>query len=116
MRSTSHNFTMYRGLTWAGLSCIAVDASGDPVEVEGTGLLQARKGPNKDVAFELPVTLGSEQGQILIPEVSAAITAALPAGAFMYDLVMTDEGGKPWPPFLTGLITVRDPISKPPLS
>lgn len=116
MPSTLRNITLYRGLTWQGLRCMAVNASGDPVALEGTALLQARKAPGKPLSFSLPVTLGEAQGEIVIPEVSAVTSKSLPLGVFMFDLVLIDSDGKAWPPVMHGEITVKDPISKPELS
>jgi hypothetical protein len=60
------------------------------------------------------VTRGTEaDGQILIPEVTAATTAGLPVGQFQYDLIPIGSDSKPWPPILFGTITVSDPISQP---
>lgn len=116
MPSQLHNFTIFRSLTWQGLRCMALNSTGDAVQLEGTALLQARKAPSKPVAFELPVTLGDEDGEILIPEVSATSTAALPLGEFEYDLILIDTDSKPWPPVIHGTITVKDPISRPDVS
>jgi hypothetical protein len=114
MPSTQHDFTIYRGLTWAGLRCIALSASSEPVSVEGsTALLQARKAIGKPVAFALPVTLGQEAGEIIIPEVSAETTATLTRGAYVFDLILIGGDGKPWPPVMHGIITVRQPVSNP---
>lgn len=116
MPATIHNFTLYRGLTWEGRQIIVVDAAGDPV-AQGAGttyLLQARTATGKALAFSLTVTRGTDAtGQVLIPEVSAATTAALPLGAFGYDIVPIDADSKPWEPIVKGVIDVKDSFSAP---
>jgi hypothetical protein len=115
MPATLYNFTLYRGVTFAGLRLMAVDATGSAVALNGgtTALLQARKAAGKALAFELPVNLGEAVGEILIPEVSATTTAALSRGEFEYDLILISADEKPWPPILRGVIKVEDIISQP---
>lgn len=115
MASTLHSFTLYRGLTFGGLRLMALDASGAAVVISAgsSGLLQARRSAGQALAFALPVELGDADGEILIPEVDAATTAALPLGVFVYDLTLIDANDKPWGPFLHGLITVKDSVSVP---
>jgi hypothetical protein len=109
-----HNFTIYRGLTFAGLRLMCLDATGAPVAINAgtTALLQARKMPGKPLEFALPVTLGQAVGEILIPQISAASTTAFALGAFTYDLILISSDAKPWPPILTGLIDVKKSVSE----
>lgn len=109
-----HNFVIYRGLTFAGLRLMALDASGAPVVISAgtTALLQARRAPNKALSFALAVSLGEAAGEILIEEASAAFTAELDSGDFAYDLILISSDLKPWPPILSGIITVKDSISE----
>ena len=116
MPATIHNFTIHRRLTWEGRQILVVDAAGAAV-AQGAGTtykLQARTATGKALAFELPVTRGEEaEGQVLIPEVSAATTAELPLGAFGYDIVPIDADSKPWEPIVKGVIDVKDSFSVP---
>ena len=116
MPATRFDFEIYRGLTWAGLQLIAVDAAGSPVaQGEGTTyLLQARKARGQELAFAMPVVRGTNaDGQIIVPEMAASSTALLPVGKFQYDLIPISADGKPWPPIMLGIITVFESISKP---
>ena len=115
MPSTLHNFTIYRGLTFGGLRLMSLDSSGNAVVIGAgsTGLLQARRTAGAALAFALDVSLGDEDGEILVDEVSDTDTAALVAGEYAYDLVLTDADGKAWGPFMHGTITVKDTISEP---
>lgn len=110
-----HNFTIYKGLTFAGLRLMALDASGAGVVInEGTAaLLQARNAPGKALAFALPVTPGESVGEVLVPEVAAAVTADFPVGDYAYDLILISADDKPWPPILGGQITVKRAVSQP---
>ncbi len=115
MRPTLHRFSIYRGLTWEGLRCRLLDSAGNAVTINAgtTALLQVRRAPGKDVEFALPVEIGENDGEVIIPEVSAATTATMPLGDWMYDLILIDSEGKPWPPIVTGTITVLNPVSVP---
>jgi hypothetical protein len=110
-----HNFTIYRGLTFAGLRLLALDASGAAVTISAgtTGLLQARSAPGKALAFELPVELGEATGEILISEVAASVTAEFPIGLYAYALILISSDGKPWPPILCGQIAVSKAVTQP---
>lgn len=109
-----HNFTIYRGLTFAGLRLMALDASGAAVTISAgtTALLQARNAPGKALAFALPVSLGQAVGEVLIPEVAASVTAAFPLGEYAYDLILISADAKPWPPIMSGHITVKKAITE----
>lgn len=109
-----HNFTIHKGLTFAGLRLLALDASGSAVAIEAgtTALLQARNAPGRALALSLPVTLGEAVGEILIPEVAASVTAGFPLGEFAYDLILISADAKPWPPILGGQITVKKAITE----
>jgi hypothetical protein len=115
MASTLHNFTIHRGLTFGGLRLMALDSSGNPVVIQAgsTGLLQARRTAGASLAFALDVSLGDEDGEILVDEVSDTDTAAFTAGEYAYDLVLIDDDDKAWGPFMHGTITVKDTISEP---
>lgn len=110
-----HNFTIFKGITFAGLRLLALDASGAAVAISPgtTGLLQARSAPGKALAFELPVSLGEAAGEVLIPEVAASVTAQFPIGLYAYDLILISSDEKPWPPILSGQIAVSKAVSQP---
>jgi len=112
----THDFTIYKGLTFAGFQLIALNSAGAAVAQEDgtTYLCQARTAPGKALSFELPVTRGTDAtGQIIMEEVDAATTAEFPVGTFVYDLVPVDSESKAWEPILKGTITVAASVSLP---
>lgn len=112
----SFTFEIYRGLAFPGWQLLALDKAGNPVaqDVGTTYLLQARKTPSGTVEFELPVVRGTEAtGQILIESQTEAQTALFDEGEFVYDLVPIDATSKAWPPILTGIVKVIQPVSQP---
>lgn len=116
MSTPTHDITIYKGLTFEGLSIICLDASGSPVVQDAgtTYLCQVRTAPGKPMQFALTVTRGTQaSGQIVMAEVSATNTAAFPAGTFVYDIVPIGTDSKPWAPLVRGQLTVSRPVSLP---
>jgi hypothetical protein len=115
MPSTLLSFTVYRGLRFNGFRGIALDSAGSPVVFNAgtTGLMQARRAPNKPLAFSMPVSLGQANGELIIDAMDAEDTAVLPLGEYQHDLILTDSAGQSTGPFSHGIITVKKPISAP---
>lgn len=103
-----------RGVAWEGARLECTDGNGDPSDFTGcTAHAQARRQPGKELAFDVPATVSTEEaGVITLDAMTTAETAALPVGRYRWDLV-TEEGGERTGPWLAGDITVEDIITQP---
>lgn len=115
MPASSLYFDIHRGLRFKGFRGMALDATGAAVTFNAgtTALMQARRAPGKPVAFTLPVTIGTNDGEILIDAMDAADTALLPLGEYQHQVILIDSEGEPTGPHTQGLIYVKEPIAKP---
>lgn len=91
------------------------DSNGNPVNLTGyTAKMKIKRSTKSETIYELNTTnnriqLGGTSGNITLT-LTAAETASVPFGRYIYDLILTDSLGKTYE-FATGQIFIFDNIS-----
>lgn len=114
MKPGRYDFQIDRGVAFAGLLLVCLDSAGEPLDLtDYTPHIAVRRSLSKPVALTLAASIGSEPGAVVLTELSATATSALPLGDFIYDLVLEDDEGQRWGPCLTGNLRITDIVTRP---
>lgn len=90
------------------------DSEADPVDLTGwTATAHARRNPDKALAFDLGAVLHDDSAGLVRLTMDKAVTAALTAGDFYWDLILEDSDGFRHPPIVAGRVRVLTPITQP---
>lgn len=110
------NLEIYQGITFGPLILTCKDEAGDPVDLEDFEVFaDVRQTPPCEISFSFgPEITDAAEGEITIL-ISDEDTNDLPLGAFFWDLVLQNPSGARMGPYLAGSVTVRQPISQPPV-
>lgn len=116
MNAAQLHFKLRRGASFHRL-LVLQDADGAPVNLTGyVPLSEARVRAGADLAFALPWTLTNAAGGELTIDLTPATTSALPAGRFVWDLLLQHtESGRIYGPFCGGDILSQDGPTTPAL-
>lgn len=108
------NLSIRRGVTFPGFTVTCKDAAGAVVALAGwSAVAQIRNAEDDSLIYNLAPVIATDDsaGVITVPEIAWAVTAALPAGDFVYDLIPQDAAGKRYDPIITGRVTIGKTIS-----
>lgn len=113
--SGDRDFEIYRYTDWEGCDIFCRDDVGDPVPLAGwSAYAQMRSSSSSSTVvydFEPVIAADDADGKVTLPAISHTTTATIPAGVYMWDLILQNPDGDRLPPILSGIVTVRTPIS-----
>lgn len=106
------DLTIWRGITFNPLVFNVKDGSGNPVNLTGWSVFaQSRNGYSKHIDLQ-PVITNSVGGQVSI-DLTKEETAAFSTGDQEWDLIFQQPSGNRLGPYISGTITVKDPVTVP---
>jgi hypothetical protein len=107
--ATRANIVIDQGTTFS-THIIINDAAGDPVDLGGYYVeSQFRKSYNSVNAYEFET--GANTSGSITMSINATASAAVPAGRYVYDLILTDVNGNTTR-ILEGQVTINPSVSR----
>jgi hypothetical protein len=105
---TPWDLKILSGVTFGPYVLQCRNEAGEAVDLTGWRVYaEARRAPNQPMAFGLwPTVTDAAAGEITL-KISPDQTAALPVGAFGWDLILEDPDGERHGPVLGGRVTVQ---------
>ena len=108
--ATKANLVIDQGATYT-TTINLVDGNGDPLDLTGyTGASQMRKSFTSSNSVSFSVTPGGANGTITLA-LTANATANIAGGRYLYDVELTDAGGKV-SRVLEGIVTINPNITR----
>ena len=101
-----------RGLTFS-VQLTMTDTNDDPVDLTGWSVWAEAKETTNCYIFDLSPVIDDAVNGVTVIQITDEATALLKLGTYTYDLIFENSTGARLGIFLTGTLTITDPITKP---